>query len=189
MFAATFRPGASPLALEIRGQISRHKSRCNSHSRTLTGSLLGLALAAFYIIPASYQRRFVQIAMATIADLRIDHNFLFEHTGTSPDALLHDQVLHTASIIAVLLLAATAALLVLVAVQRIRRSASPSFPVLPLAVLIGLVAFLLTPLSSFLWSHAPEAAFLQFPWRLWPPRRRPRLRAGRSLHARPPSPS
>jgi hypothetical protein len=162
--ASTFRPGASPLALEMRQ--TRHKLSLQLASRTLTGFLLGLALAAFYLIPASYQRRFVQIAMATIADLRIDHNFLFEHTGTSPDALLHDQVLHSASLIAVLLLGANAALLVLVAVQRMRRSASPSFPVLPLAVLIGLVAFLLTPLSSFLWSHAPEAAFLQFPWRL-----------------------
>ena len=39
--------------------------------------------------------------------MRIDQNFLFEHTGTSSDALLHDQVLHTASIIAVILLTVT----------------------------------------------------------------------------------
>ena len=52
------------------------------------------------------------IAMATIAGMRIGSNFLFEHTGTSSDALLHDQVLHTASLIAVILLIATAAALV-----------------------------------------------------------------------------
>jgi hypothetical protein len=62
--------------------------------RTLAGTALGLALAAFYIVPVACERRFVQIAMATIADMRIDQNFLFERTGTSSDNLLHDQVRH-----------------------------------------------------------------------------------------------
>jgi len=151
--------------------------------RTLAGTALGLALAAFYLIPAAYERRFVQIAMATIADMRIDHNFLFAHTGTSPDNLLHDQVLHTASLIAVLLLAATAA--ALAAIWRATKLGAPQsvgaphlasemwesrhnipFPTLPFAILTSGTAFLLTPVSAIVWSHAPEAALLQFPWRL-----------------------
>ncbi|MEO6911034.1 MAG: hypothetical protein ABI158_08935, partial [Edaphobacter sp.] len=35
-----------------------------------------------------------------------------------------------------------------------------------LAILTLAILFLLTPLSSFLWTHLPEMAFLQFPWRL-----------------------
>ena len=145
--------------------------------RTIAGTALGLALAAFYIIPAAYERRWVQIAMATIADLRIDHNFLFERTGYSPDNLLHDQVLHTASLIAVILL--TGAAIALVAIWRATKPSAPrlaadtwesrprtSFPVLPLAILTTGIAFLLTPLSAPIWNHAPEASFLQFPWRL-----------------------
>ncbi len=147
--------------------------------KTAAGATLGLTLAAFYLVPAAYERRFVQISMATIAGMRIDHNFLFEHTGTSADALLHDQVLHTASLIAVVLLAGTAAALIAVLVVRkvLRKRNSPSsrpldapsrppFPILPLAVLTAGIALMLTPLSAHLWKHAPDAAFLQFPWRL-----------------------
>jgi hypothetical protein len=133
--------------------------------KAIAGFALGLALAAFYIVPAAYQSRFVQIAMATIAGMRIDRNFLFEHTGTSPDDLLHDQVLHTASLIAGLLLISAAVALASVFLQR-KRPSVPAFPTVPLAILTAGVAFLLTPLSAPIWNHAPEAAFLQFPWRL-----------------------
>jgi hypothetical protein len=130
------------------------------------GTVLGLGLAAFYIVPAAYERRFVQISMAMIAGMRIDHNFLFGHTGTSPDELLHDQVLRTASVIAVMLLAATVAALAAVFMQRKQASSERAFPALPLGILTAGVAFMLTPLSLPVWNHAPQAAFLQFPWRL-----------------------
>ena len=143
---------------------------------TMAGTSLGLALAAFYLVPAAYERRYVQIAMATVAGMRIDQNFLFEHTGNSPDAVLHDQVLHTASLIAIFLLAATAVALAATLIRKKsvtprlapeRLDLSPEvFPTLPLAILTAGIAFLLTPLSMPLWNHAPQAFFLQFPWRL-----------------------
>ena len=68
----------------------------------------GLRLAAFYLVPAAYERRFVQIAMAIIPNMRFQDNFLFGHTGDVP----HDVVLHTASLIAVTLLFAASAALV-----------------------------------------------------------------------------
>ena len=135
--------------------------------KTAGGAALGLGLAAFYIVPASYERRFVQISMAMIEGMRIDHNFLFEHTGSSDDALLHDQVLHTVSWIALGLLVATAVALAVVFLRRraLRRDAPP-FPLPPLAILTAGIVVLLTPLSLPLWNHVPEANFLQFPWRL-----------------------
>jgi hypothetical protein len=36
----------------------------------------------------------------------------------------------------------------------------------PLTLLTGVVAFLLTPLSTPIWHHLPNLAYLQFPWRL-----------------------
>lgn len=36
----------------------------------------------------------------------------------------------------------------------------------PLAILTVTITLLLTPLTSFIWNHVPELAFLQFPWRL-----------------------
>ncbi|MDQ2833354.1 MAG: hypothetical protein M3Y50_06310 [Acidobacteriota bacterium] len=69
----------------------------------LAGTSLGLGLAAFYVLPAAFERRFVQIGLALVPGMRIEDNFLFHHTGD----LDHDAVLHTASLIAALLIVAT----------------------------------------------------------------------------------
>ena len=171
---------------------------------TVTGTALGLGLAAFYILPAAYERRYVQIAMAIIPNMRIQDNFLFHHTGDIP----HDQVLHTASLIATILLTTTAVVLSYLAATNARtpstkpgapssarslrlrwtsrESGSPSSAfarrgeasatapahlsqcqvIYALAILTIAIALLLTPLTQFIWIHALELAFLQFPWRL-----------------------
>jgi hypothetical protein len=186
---------------------------------TIAGTALGLGLAAFYILPAAYQRRYVQIAMAIIPNMRIQDNFLFHRTGDPA----HDQVLHTASIIALTLLAATIIALTILHLtqkarvphpsQSYREPGSPtsafarrggegwdeesptgsgapsSRRLLPLRwasrasatapahltqrqlfySLAGLTianTLLLTPLTTIIWTHTPELAFLQFPWRL-----------------------
>jgi hypothetical protein len=160
---------------------------------TIAGTALGLGLAAFYILPAAYERRFVQIAMAIIPFYRIQDNFLFHQTGD----LDHDKVLHTASLIAVVLLTTTAIVITIPFVRRITMNrleiiatgsgkdassrperseverpphfaSSPTTPtplLTSLAILTVAIALLLTPLTAFIWNHAPELAFLQFPWR------------------------
>jgi hypothetical protein len=144
---------------------------------TIAGTVLGLGLAAFYIVPAAYQRRYVQIALAIIPNMRIQDNFLFHRTGDAP----HDQVLHTASLISLILIAATIILLVFIYVtnkarvphplQSHRKGWDPRHStrqsiLLPLTILTLIIALLLTPLTAPIWTHAPELAFLQFPWRL-----------------------
>jgi len=171
--------------------------------KTMAGTILGLGLAAFYIVPAAYQRRYVQIAKAIIPGMRIQDNSLFHHTGEP----FHDDVLHTASIIALILLILTAVVLLIAylrqqtstsqavlieqstepaektssrlkcsEVERPLHLANPSTALdrshpprslLPsLAILAIAITLLLTPVTAFLWNHAPELAFLQFPWRL-----------------------
>jgi hypothetical protein len=133
---------------------------------TAAGTMLGLALGAFYILPAAYERRFAQIALVILPGLRIQDNFLFEHT-TGPDAAAHDVVLHTASMVAVLMLAIAASLLAASFLRRkIASSRADLVPMRSLAALAAGIAFMLTPWSLPLWSHVPQAAFLQFPWRL-----------------------
>ncbi|MGD0445402.1 MAG: hypothetical protein ABSA39_15815 [Edaphobacter sp.] len=126
---------------------------------TLLGTTLGLTLAAFYIVPAAYERRFVQIAMAIIPFYRIQDNFLFHHTTDIP----HDQVLHTASLIAITLIVLTAATLIAI---RITQNSRTTSLLLPLTTITIAITLLLTPITQFIWTHAPELAFLQFPWRL-----------------------
>ena len=136
------------------------QSRTSLALNTSAGTLLGLSLAAFYILPAAYERRYVHIAMAIIPGMRIQDNFLFHHMA-DPD---HDLVLHTVSIIAVILIALTVA--ALIAAKRATETRISSALLFTLAALTLTIAFLLTPLSVPLWNHLPELLFLQFPWRL-----------------------
>jgi uncharacterized membrane protein len=134
-------------------------------SRLIGGVALGLGLAAFYILPAAYERRWVQIAMAMVSGMRIGDNFLFHHTGDGP----HDEVLHTASMIAVMIFSITVAALA-VAWMQLRKERAEHNPrkkcvIIQLAALLLAIGFLLTPLSAAVWRIAPEMAFLQFPWR------------------------
>jgi uncharacterized membrane protein len=129
------------------------------------GTLLGLGVAAIYILPAAYERRCVHIDMAILPGMRIPDNFLFHHTS-DPD---HDVVLHTASVVAVLLIILT--VVTLIAAFQSRGRAGDTQPnlrrtLLPLAILTFAIALLQTPVSQPLWNHLPELAFLQFPWRL-----------------------
>ena len=123
---------------------------------TVAGTALGLALPAFYLLPAAYERRYVQIAMAIIPNMRFEDNFLFAHTADSA----HNAVLHAASLLAVVLLLLTAGA-VAALFFRSRRKHAPTLAVLTLAI-----AFLLVPISTPLWRYLPDLAFLQFPWRL-----------------------
>jgi hypothetical protein len=155
-------------------------------ARAASGLALGLGLAAVYIVPAIYEQRWVQIARAVMPGMRVQDSFLFEHTGMA----YHDQVLRTASWISVVLLIATAAAAVVSYLTRksqpreqqyspvpAAESATdgsglakrmPGRPVplrKPLLALAILIAFLLFPVSKFLWNFLPELRFLQFPWR------------------------
>jgi len=148
---------------------------------TTTATILGLTLSAFYLLPAAYERRYIQSDMATIEGMRIVDNTLFHHMSpVTGDTLAHDVVLHTASVVAILILAAIVLAAATLWVPRPRGGgagigeADPSteatlrnwFGARPLLVLTVLLAVLLTPISLPIWTHTPELRFLQFPWRL-----------------------
>jgi hypothetical protein len=139
----------------------------------LSGAAIGLALPAFYLVPAAYERRFVQVAMAIIANMRFQDNFLFDDTADAA----HNIVNHTVSVLAIVLVALAVAVLSAIFLHSqsrtqtpdrlLQRSDSPPlFVSFSLAILTLLITFLLVPLSTPLWNHVPELAFLQFPWRL-----------------------
>ncbi len=122
-------------------------------SKAASGCALGIALTAFYLVPAAVEQRWVQISRAVGPGMRVEDSFLFLHTGEA----FHDQVLHTASLIAVIIFSIgfIAAL--------VRRSKSLSAIVL--ASLLAFILLLQFPVSKVLWHAAPHLAFLQFPWR------------------------
>lgn len=123
--------------------------------RIAASTATGILLAGFYLIPAAYQERWVEIARAIGPNMRFQDSFLFHRSGEA----FHDAVLHTASILACVLLAV--ALAAILAWRDARRQRS----LLWLASSVPLIGFLLVPLSSPLWRFAPQLAYLQFPWR------------------------
>ncbi len=137
--------------------------------------LLGGALAADYLIPATYEQRFVSIDRAVSPGLRIQDSFLFGHTGES----FHDQVLATASWI-VIWVAALAAWPAMLAASRwfLRTRAvgrtnlqpistnDPERALALLAFVFAVCLLLQLPPALILWHALPELSFLQFPWRL-----------------------
>ncbi len=132
--------------------------------RAAGASALGLGLAAFYLAPAIYEQRWVEIARAIDPGIRVEDSFLFEHTGQA----FHDQVLHTASWIAVALLAVTAIAALFSGIGAARKrdaGEAPSGVRGPLIFLAVIIAALLFPFSDAIWQHIPELKFLQFPWR------------------------
>jgi hypothetical protein len=143
------------------------------------GTLLGLALPAFYLIPAAYERRFVQVAMAIIPNMRYQDNFLFTNTADAA----HNAVNHTASTLAITILALTITTIAALCLQYRKKGVPEQFvisteaqsaqwrdlhlePAPLLIILTLLIAFLLTPLSTPIWAHLPNLPYLQFPWRL-----------------------
>jgi hypothetical protein len=125
---------------------------------SIAGIALGAALSGFYLVPAAWERRLVQIEMAIIPNMRFQDNFLFGHTADAP----HNVVLHTASLVALTLLGLTIVPLALFFFRTKKFTATS----IALTTLTLLIAFCLTPLSTPLFNHLPELAFLQFPWRM-----------------------
>ena len=154
---------------------------------TAAGTVLGLALAAFYLLPAAYERRFVQIQMLVIEGMRVSDHFLFHRMpGPTLDDRFHDSVVHTASVIALTLIVLIVLALAAIAVgprsahtdmegmsfwsDGGRRARLHDFAfretILSLFLLTLAIGLLLTPMSLPVWNFLPNLAFLQFPWRL-----------------------
>lgn len=134
-----------------------HLRRIEPLLRAAAAMVLGLGLASFYLVPAVYEQRWIQIENAVSPGASPSNNFLYAHT-TDPE---HDVVLLHTSNFAVLEFVAFA-FFAWFARPLHRRSSLLYNTLLGIAVL---AAFLMTSLSTPLWVHAPKLMFVQFPWR------------------------
>jgi hypothetical protein len=124
--------------------------------RAMGGMALGLGLAAFYIVPAAFEQRWVQIERAITPGMRVEDSFLFAHTANA----FHDQVLRTASCIFIAELAVASIAAYLAWRQRADGTAR-----IALTASLPVILLLQLPVSEVIWKHAPHMKFLQFPWR------------------------
>ena len=118
---------------------------------------LRASLAAFYLMPAIYEQRWVNITEAVSTGYRPQDNFLFIHTTDAEhDAFNHLISWLALAEIAVLLIAAWGA-----------RSLRKSHRELQNTLAVWAIACtaLLFPVSALFWKFAPKLRFMQFPWR------------------------
>jgi hypothetical protein len=131
--------------------------------RSASAIVLGLGLSAFYLLPAAYEQRWVNIAQALSSGLRPGENFLF----TQIDDIEHTWFNWISSFCALILilLSAFAALA--------SRKFSGKVPLLAslrsvwggLLALGFAAALVMLRLSIPLWNLLPKLRYVQFPWR------------------------
>ena len=123
---------------------------------------LGFGIAAFYLVPAAYEQKWVNISLALASGLQPSQNFLYTIIADTE----HNAFNGIASNTAVLMIVLTAAFAAL-SFQRARSGSRPIRKSLWSAwvALSVVVAFLMMPMSNVFWIVLPELRFVQFPWR------------------------
>jgi len=131
--------------------------------RAISGLALGFGLSAFYLIPAAYEQRWVNIGQALSSGLLPSENFLFTRIA---------DVEHTwfnwISSICALALVLLSALTALASRRFVDNTtlANASRHLWGALLLLGSVATLMMlRMTATLWNLLPEMRFVQFPWR------------------------
>jgi hypothetical protein len=132
--------------------------------RGIGGIALGFGLAGYYLIPAAYEQRWVNIGQALSSGLLPSENFLFTRIAD----VEHTWFNWISSLCAIALTLLTA--LTAFASRRFSRSATISTGPKALwdraLLLLGSVAtVMMLRLTAPLWNLLPEMRFVQFPWR------------------------
>jgi hypothetical protein len=117
----------------------------------------GMGLAAYYILPAAYEQRWVDIGQVLSVELKPIENFLFTHAN-NPEFVWFNWRM---SMIACLMLGTTA----LAAAFAARRHRMAPEVWWALAALTALIICLMSRFSAPVWEHLPKLRFVQFPWR------------------------
>jgi hypothetical protein len=119
--------------------------------------LLGAALAAFFLVPAAYEQRWVNIAEVLSPGVRPQDNFLF----TKLDDVDHNRFNLLVSVVA------SAEIILLAIAAYLSRSWRTRQPRL-WRMLLGWASFatlLNFSFTAWFWKHLPELRYLQLPWR------------------------
>lgn len=118
--------------------------------------LLGAAMAAFYIVPAFYEQKWINIAQVLSPGVCPQDNFLFTTTADAD----HNRFNRLVSLLAA---AELAVLTIAVLFSRARRQKPQLWGTL--LVWVGASALLMFSFSVVFWRHLPGLRFVQLPWR------------------------
>lgn len=130
--------------------------------RGAAGLALGLGLAGFYLVPAAYEQRWVNISEVLSSGLLPSENFLFTVID-DPEHTLFNWIVSGIAI-SLMILTGLAALAAHRA-GRDRDDALENRAWQTLLFLAGISSVLMLRFSSILWEVLPKLRYVQFPWR------------------------
>jgi hypothetical protein len=129
----------------------------------IAGLTLGFGLVGFYLLPAAYEQRWVNISQALASGLQPAQNFLYAMIADEE----HNAFNRIASNAAVLMMALTG-IFAWTAFPRGKQSGPESLTRTVWNVLFVLAisaAFMMLRVSAIFWTVLPKLRFVQFPWR------------------------
>ena len=134
-------------------------------SRGIAGLALGFGLTSFYLIPAAYEQRWVNIEQALSSGLLPVQNFLFTEIN-DPEHTWFNWIASTCALILILLVGLMTLASAKFAKETEAQHQDRFQRIWTVLLVIGATATLLTlRFTAFLWDFLPKLRFVQFPWR------------------------